>query len=225
MPGNMNGRQRLAGAMMGGPQQLGAMGRMGDTQVGHLTPGEVVVPQNVLNQGDTRQQLGQGFEQAGAPMGRYEVGRVDDSINPLNRHARVLGRWAMAPEGGMGGGGAGGSVGGDGPSYSGPGPGEMGASPTCLSVVSPAETTAGWTPRRPLRAARALRVSRAAPVRAVATTARAVPSRAVTAGAAPTMGVAAKASEACFGKFGTKGIASLIGSMYGHSGAGAALWS
>ena len=76
---------------------------MGDTQVGHLTPGEVVVPQNVLAQGDTRGQLAQGFEQAGAPMGRYEVGGPDDSINPATGMREYY--------------------------YSGPGPGEMGSSP------------------------------------------------------------------------------------------------
>ena len=50
--------------------------------VGHLTPGEVVVPREVLAQMGTREQLRRGFAAAGADMGRFTVGGMDDSRNP-----------------------------------------------------------------------------------------------------------------------------------------------
>ena len=57
------------------------MGRFGDTELGHLTPGEVVVPPQVA--GPLMPALQRGFAEAGAPMGRYIVGGDDDSINPM----------------------------------------------------------------------------------------------------------------------------------------------
>ena len=57
-------------------------GRNGDTELGHLTRGEVVLPESVLNQGDTRSQVMEGFRGARRPFGRFEVGGRDDSINP-----------------------------------------------------------------------------------------------------------------------------------------------
>ena len=58
-------------------------GRHGDTQLAHVTPGEMVVPERVLGQGDTGRQLIEGFAQAGLPIGRYRVGGMDDSRNPM----------------------------------------------------------------------------------------------------------------------------------------------
>ena len=225
MPGNMNGRQRLAGAMMGGPQQLGAMGRGGDTQVGHLTPGEVVVPQNVLAQGDTRGQLAQGFEQAGAPMGRYEVGGMDDSINPVTGMREY---WGVGDGsgGGIGDspGSVGGDAGGDSPGYSGPGPGEMGASPSLSFSGQSGGDYGGFSP---------------APAIASRSRAASFPSRAGQGGGYHGAGGAIAGGYSgmgpdyggggqgiggmlgkTMGKFGTKGIASLIGSMTGIPGLG-----
>ncbi len=56
-------------------------GRFGDTRLGHLTPGEIVVPRNVLSD-ELRAKLAQAFIEAGAEPGRYIVGGPDDSINP-----------------------------------------------------------------------------------------------------------------------------------------------
>ena len=70
----------MAGLMS---RRMARAGRGGDTTVGHLTPGEVVVPERVLGQGDTGRQLIEGFAQAGLPIGRYRVGGMDDSRNPM----------------------------------------------------------------------------------------------------------------------------------------------
>ena len=69
----------MAGLM---PKNLAAMGRGGDTEVGHLTPGELVVPDRVQQQPDIRAKLIEAFEKAGVPIGRYTVGGKDDSRNP-----------------------------------------------------------------------------------------------------------------------------------------------
>ena len=63
-------------------QRMARMGRGTDTALGHLTPGEVVVPREVLAQMGTREQLRRGFAAAGADMGRFTVGGADDAVNP-----------------------------------------------------------------------------------------------------------------------------------------------
>ena len=63
-------------------QRLARMGRGTDSEVGHLTPGEVVVPREVLAQMGTSEQLRRGFVAAGIDMGRYTVGGGDDARNP-----------------------------------------------------------------------------------------------------------------------------------------------
>ena len=60
------------------PQQAADMGRGGDTTVGHLTPGEVVVPVDL----QTPQLMAALMEALGPDFGRYQVGGEDDSINP-----------------------------------------------------------------------------------------------------------------------------------------------
>lgn len=62
---------------------LRSMGRGGDTELGHLTPGEVVVPDSVLRQPGVRRGLMSGFRRAGRDWGQYEVGGMDDSRNPM----------------------------------------------------------------------------------------------------------------------------------------------
>ena len=64
-------------------RRMARAGRHGDTQLAHVTPGEMVVPERVLGQGDTGRQLIEGFAQAGLPIGRYRVGGMDDSRNPM----------------------------------------------------------------------------------------------------------------------------------------------
>ena len=63
--------------------RMARAGRHGDTQLAHVTPGEMVVPERVLGQGDTGRQLIEGFAQAGLPIGRFRVGGMDDSRNPM----------------------------------------------------------------------------------------------------------------------------------------------
>ena len=63
-------------------RKLADMGRMGDSELAHVTPGEIVIPRNVLAHGDTRGELAEAFAATGAPMGRFVVGGMDDSINP-----------------------------------------------------------------------------------------------------------------------------------------------
>lgn len=60
------------------PPQAADMGRGGDTTVGHLTPGEVVVPVDL----QTPQLMAALMEALGPDFGRYQVGGEDDSINP-----------------------------------------------------------------------------------------------------------------------------------------------
>ena len=77
-------RGRLSGTLRSNPQhitQLAASGRFGDTEIGHLTPGEMVLPQALLTP-DLKVYLQDAFRQAGLDIGRYIVGGTDDSINP-----------------------------------------------------------------------------------------------------------------------------------------------
>jgi hypothetical protein len=59
------------------------MGRFGDTEVAHVSPGEVVVPRPVL---ENNPNLGAGIATAISNMGgnpdRYVVGSQSNSINP-----------------------------------------------------------------------------------------------------------------------------------------------
>ena len=124
------------------PSHAAAMGRGGDTEVGHLTEGEVVVPRKLAAEPDLRAQLIQAFERAGVPMGRYTVGGRDDSRNPETGMREYYspggsggGPDSSGPDGGPGGGG-GGSPGGDGgpgsesPSEGFSGPGGQADSPS-----------------------------------------------------------------------------------------------
>ena len=65
-------------------QNMAAMGRNGDTQLAHVSPGEMVVPRQVLN---NRPELNAGINAAIMDMGgnprRYKVGSSDNSINPM----------------------------------------------------------------------------------------------------------------------------------------------
>ena len=59
-------------------------GRNGDTMMAHVTPGELVVPQEVLSQRpDVARGLGVAFRDVGADPTRYVVGSGSNSINPV----------------------------------------------------------------------------------------------------------------------------------------------
>ena len=105
------------------PKRMADMGRRGDTEIGHLTPGEVVVPDAVLSQGDIRQRLEQAFGGAGMRFGRYEVGGMDDSRNPETGMREYYG--GPGDQGGPDGGRSGGTAGPGGPG----GPGGTGDGP------------------------------------------------------------------------------------------------
>jgi len=65
-------------------QNMERYGRNGDTMMGHLTPGETVVPQQVLQQNpQVARGLGRAFQDVGADPTRYVVGSGQNSINPM----------------------------------------------------------------------------------------------------------------------------------------------
>ena len=94
-------------------ERLAAAGRRGDTEVGHLTRGELVVPCGLLRDRNLRSNLAHAFKRAGLPMGRYEVGGRDDSINPRTGMREFYGGGPGDPVN-AGPGAAGGGEGGDG---------------------------------------------------------------------------------------------------------------
>ncbi len=57
------------------------LGRQGDTELAHLTEGEMVIPPHILTP-ELHAELAQAIAAAGADMGRYTVGGTDDSLNP-----------------------------------------------------------------------------------------------------------------------------------------------
>ena len=65
-------------------QKMAAMGRNGDTQLAHVSPGEMMVPRQVL---DNNPGLNSGINAAIMDMGgdpnRYMVGNQSNSINPM----------------------------------------------------------------------------------------------------------------------------------------------
>ena len=65
-------------------QNMASYGRNGDTAMAHLTPGETVVPQAVLQQNpQVARGLGRAFQDAGADPSRYVVGSGQNSMNPM----------------------------------------------------------------------------------------------------------------------------------------------
>ena len=102
--------------LMPHPRKLAEMGRGGDTEVGHLTEGEVVVPPELAGKSDVRQHLLEAFDRAGIDIGRYTVGGEDDSRNPRTGMREYRGRGAEneGDDRGFGGGGPGSGGGGGG---------------------------------------------------------------------------------------------------------------
>ena len=65
-------------------QNMASYGRNGDTAMAHLTPGETVVPQAVLQQNpQVARGLGRAFQDVGADPSRYVVGSGQNSMNPM----------------------------------------------------------------------------------------------------------------------------------------------
>lgn len=73
-------------------QNMAAMGRNGDTQLAHVSPGEMMVPRQVL---DNNPRLNSGINSAIMDMGgdpnRYRVGNQDNSINPMTGQPEFFG--------------------------------------------------------------------------------------------------------------------------------------
>lgn len=67
-----------------GLDALAEMGRFGDSEVGHLTPGEVVVPKRVMqNDPALRQHASASMARAGLDPSQYVVGSSKNSRNPM----------------------------------------------------------------------------------------------------------------------------------------------
>ncbi len=65
-------------------QNMERYGRNGDTAMAHLTPGETVVPREVLQRNpQVARGLGRAFQDVGADPRRYVVGSGQNSINPM----------------------------------------------------------------------------------------------------------------------------------------------
>lgn len=64
------------------PNQLAQQGRNGDTEIAHVTPGEIVVPREVAQQPGVQNQLYQGFQREGMDPRRYRVGDRRNRLNP-----------------------------------------------------------------------------------------------------------------------------------------------
>lgn len=63
--------------------ELAREGRGGDTEIGHLTPGEIVVPKAILKRFPAlRTALFDAFREAGIEPERYVVGEDENSVNP-----------------------------------------------------------------------------------------------------------------------------------------------
>ncbi len=63
--------------------ELARMGRGGDTEIGHLTEGELVVPVAILARfPEARDALFGAFREAGIDPDRYIVGAAENSVNP-----------------------------------------------------------------------------------------------------------------------------------------------
>ena len=61
--------------------ELAEEGRGGDQIVGHLTPGEIVIPTDILDE-ELTEILDEFFAENGISMAQYTVGHEENSINP-----------------------------------------------------------------------------------------------------------------------------------------------
>lgn len=64
-------------------QSLAIHGRYGDTTIGHLTPGEMVLPRPIADDPVLKRQLFDAFQRHELNPYQYQVGHFENSINPL----------------------------------------------------------------------------------------------------------------------------------------------
>lgn len=104
-------------------KKIAAHGRNGDTELAHLTPGEVIIPKSAQTP-EVRALLAALLGESGHDIGRYTVGGGDDSRNPKTK----LREYYDGGESGndaTGGGNAGNMGGYDGGGYAGAGGGQI----------------------------------------------------------------------------------------------------
>ena len=63
-------------------ENLAQEGRSTDSVVGHLTPGEIVVPKEMLSNATLRKSLVRAFKEHGADIDEFTVGHDTNKINP-----------------------------------------------------------------------------------------------------------------------------------------------
>jgi len=80
-------RQEPQGFARGG---LASLGRFGDTQTAHVTKGEMIIPNYVLNDTGLRTELNKVMERMGADPARYTVGGKKVSLNPQTGRPEFL---------------------------------------------------------------------------------------------------------------------------------------
>lgn len=75
----------------GVPEQgLEEEGRGTDTVVGHLTPGEIVIPVEVLSNPDLSKAIEMAFQESGIDVSQYTVGSEANNINPETGYPEFL---------------------------------------------------------------------------------------------------------------------------------------
>ena len=62
---------------------LSIQGRYGDTMIGHLTPGEMVLPRPIADDPVLKRQLFEAFDRHELNPHQFQVGHFDNSINPM----------------------------------------------------------------------------------------------------------------------------------------------
>ena len=78
----MQGLESLEG-LADARYELAIHGRYGDNMIGHLTPGEMVLPRPVADDPVLKRQLFDAFERHELNPYQYQVGHFENSINPL----------------------------------------------------------------------------------------------------------------------------------------------
>ena len=66
-----------------GLESIAIHGRFGDTTVGHLSAGEMVLPKPIAHDPVLRRALFDAFQRHDTDPNRYTVGHYENSINPL----------------------------------------------------------------------------------------------------------------------------------------------
>jgi len=78
----MQGLESLEG-LADARYELAIHGRYGDNMIGHLTPGEMVLPRPIADDPVLKRQLFDAFERHELNPYQYQVGHFENSINPL----------------------------------------------------------------------------------------------------------------------------------------------